>query len=294
VRLVVAREHAGLRLDRWLAAVSELSRRRARALVAAGRVAVGGRPVRVQSRRLGTGDVVEVALPAAELGVAGMAAPSPLEILYRDPSLIVVAKPAGVLSQPAARRRSGELALDERLRDQLARDEGRRPELYLIHRLDRGASGVVVFARTRKAAAALSEAFRDGRAERRYRAVVEGRPGFDRRTVEAPIARDASGGWRFEVAPEGRPAATEVEVERQGESWAVVRCRLLTGRTHQVRVHLAWLGHPVVGDRLYGSALPASRLLLHAEALTLPHPVTGEELRLTAALPEAFRRLIEV
>lgn len=293
-RLLVFPVDAGRRLDQFLAAATALSRRRARTLIAEGRVAVDGRPVKVQSRPVETAAVVDVVLPAAGLGVPERPQPPAVEIRYRDRHLVVAVKPAGVLSQPSEHQRQGELALDQRLALWLALEEGRRPELHLIHRLDRDAGGLLLFARTKAAAASLSRALREGGIERRYRAVVEGRPVFERCTADGPIARVASGAWRFEVAEGGRPARTEVEVERLGDGWAVVRCRLVTGRTHQVRVHLAHLGHPVVGDRLYGSRpAGAPRLLLHAEELAFRRPGDGRPVTVTAALPEELGRYLD-
>lgn len=287
-RLLVFPELAGERLDRFLAAATALSRRRARVLVEAGEVWLNGRPVRQQSRTLELADVVDVRQPASDLGVPARPAPPAVEILYRDPFLLFAAKPAGVLSQPAEYRREGELAFDEQVALRLALEEGKPPFLRLVHRIDRGTSGVLLFATDRRALAPLSRAWREGRAERRYLAVVEGRLA-GARTIEAPIARSPEAGWRFEVAAGGKPARTDLEPLSAGEGWTLVACRLGSGRTHQVRVHLAHLGHPVLGDRLYGGR-EAPRLMLHAQRLTLPHPRSGEMLSVEAPLPAELGR----
>ena len=312
MRLVVEPQHAGLRLDQLLAAAGGLSRRRARALIAAGAVRRNGEPVRVQKRAVAAWDVVEVdvdagAEPAGEVAPAAppegaataradadgasreMASPGaeplPLPVLFHDRWLLALDKPPGVLSQPAERRAAGELAMDELAARRLAWEEGRPAFLRLVHRLDRGTSGVLLFARSAEALPRLAAAWASGAAERRYLAVVAGEPMPARQRVTAPIARAPGGGWRFAVAPHGRPAETEVEVVRAGGGRALVSCRLATGRTHQVRVHLAHLGHPVVGDRIYGSLEEAPRPLLHAAALRLPHPADGRELVIEAPLP---------
>ena len=299
-RLLVFPEHSRLRLDRFLAAATGRSRRRARRWIEAGRVRMDGATVRRLSRQVRTAQVVEVEAPAEELeGIEGPQ-PPPVEVVHEDPALLVVNKPSGVLSQPAERPRPGDLAMDQRVRLHLAAREGRRPPyLALIHRLDRVSSGLLVFARTREAAGSLSEAFRRGRVERGYLAVVEGEPSFSHLTVDRPIARARGFDWKFETTipkdPDGKPARTEVTVERVGEGWARVRCRLLTGRTHQVRVHLAELGHSVSGDRLYGSTAGSARVLLHAARLTLPHPggQGPSRLELEAPLPADFEPYLE-
>lgn len=287
-RLLVFPEHSRLRLDQFLAAATGQSRRQARRWIGAGRVRVDGVTVRALSRQVRTAQVVEVEAEALE-GFEG-SPPPPVEVVHEDPDLLVVDKPSGVLSQPAERPRSGDLAMDQLVRLHLAARQGRRPQyLALIHRLDRVASGLLVFARTKEAAGFLSEAFRRGRAERRYLAVVEDEPSFSRVTVDRPIARARGFGWKFETTipkdPDGKRAVTEVTVDVVGEGWARVRCRLRTGRTHQVRVHLADLGHPVLGDRLYGSTVEAPRPLLHAWRLTLPRPGRESPSRLELEAP---------
>lgn len=291
-RLLVGPEQSRLRLDQFLAQATALSRRRLRQEIGEGRVRLDGRTIRVLSRQVRTAQVVDVALPADVLGVPARPEPPAVSVVYGDDDVLVVDKPSGVLSQPAETRRPGELAMNERVRLDLALRQGRRPYLALIHRLDRVASGLLVLALRQEAAGPLATAFRKGRAERWYLAVVDGEPAFDHRTVSRPIARARGFPWKFETTidkdPDGRPAHTEIEVERVGEGWARLRCRLGTGRTHQVRVHLAALGHPVRGDRLYGSTADAPRPLLHAVDLTLPHPRTGEELKLHAPPPADF------
>lgn len=303
LRLVVRPEQAGTRLDQLLAASTPLSRRRARQLVASGAVRRNGETLRVQGRQLLAGDVLDLDADAGA-GLAGFPVwqPPPVSVLLDDGWLLAVDKPAGVLSQPAESRprRAGaeeklegvgaarELAMDELVLLRLAFEQGKPPFLRLVHRLDRNTSGVLLFARRPAATAPLARAWREGRVERGYLAVVEGEPEWRSREVEAPIARTSGGAWRFEVSARGERASTLVRLRAAAEGVALVECHLLTGRTHQARVHLAHLGHPVLGDRLYGARRSAARPLLHAAWLALPHPEDSRPVRIEAPLPEDF------
>jgi len=250
-----------------------------------------GEVLRVLSRTLQTGDVIDVAQPCEELGCPP--AP-PLEtpiLLYRDDYLVAGAKPAGTLSQPAEQD-PHEMSFDRQVLLYLALEDGRKPFLRMVHRLDRLTSGAVLFARRPEVLAILSRSWKEGRVERLYVAIVEGRPPFDATRIDAPIARDRAHSWRFQVAEDGRPARTEVTtLVPTDDGQCAVLCRLVTGRTHQVRVHLAHIGHPIVGDQLYGSARGehAQRPLLHAVSLVLPHPATGELLSINCPPPEDIR-----
>lgn len=289
-RLVVDGALGGERLDRAVAALTGLSRRRARGLIDAGHVRRNGEVVRVQSRMVDVTDVLELELPGAE------AAPSPPEVVpfplvvYEDAWLVVASKPAGELSQ-SANHAPGERAFDRRLAMAMAQRDGRPPFLRLVHRLDRATSGLLVFAARPEALAPVTAAWRQDRVDRRYLAVVEGSPPWSSRTLDGPVARDPDHRWRFQVADHGRPARTQVEVVAVDRERGItaVSCRLSTGRTHQVRVHLAAAGLPVVGDRLYGSTRSeADRLMLHAAQLRLPHPEHGQTLDLQDSLPAAM------
>lgn len=296
IRLVVPPVHAGERLDRFLAAATGLPRRSARSLIASGAVLRNGRPVRVQSRTLDLGDVVDLPSPPPATDASALPPTPDPAILFEDRWLLVADKPAGVLSQPAEESRGRELAIDEQLLLALAAREGRRPFLRLVHRLDRLTSGAVLLARSPAALAPLAEAWRTGRVDRRYLAVVAGNPSFEATEVDQPIGRDPDHRWRFRADPSGRPAQTSVRMlERFPAGAALVECRLRTGRTHQVRVHLAELGHPVVGDRLYGApdTPAAARPLLHASLLELPHPRTGAGLTVESPLPTDIRAALE-
>jgi 23S rRNA pseudouridine1911/1915/1917 synthase len=286
--LVVPRFH-GARLDQFVAGATTLSRRAARRLMSDGLVWRNGGAVRVQSRTVEAGDVVDILRPPHELGVEREPTVVRPTFLHHDPWLLIAAKPAGVLAAPAERMAPDELAFDQQVLLALALESGRRPYLRMVHRLDRTTSGAVLFARRREALRPLTRAWNEGSVERTYLAVVEGHPELDRSVIELSITRDRSHAWRFMIDPGGQPARTRYRlVERLEDDLTLLECRLDTGRTHQVRVHLAAIGHPVLGDRLYGSrrADETGRALLHAWSLSLPHPETGDRLKILCPPPD--------
>ena len=278
----------GERLDICLAGATSLSRRAARRLIGDGDVWRNGEPVRIQSRIVDEGDVLEILRPADELGVPARPEAPPITVLYRDRWLLVADKPAGVLTQPDESSEPAAQAFDRQVLASVALQDGRRPFLRLIHRLDRMTSGAVLFACNPSILPVLSRSWAEGAVDRHYLAVVEGDPQFEQRRIDRPIARDRNHRWRFLCDDGGKSARTEVSVmARPSPGVALVRCRLVTGRTHQVRVHLADSGHPVLGDRLYGSqrAAEVERPLLHAYQLVLPHPQRGTMTTATSPVP---------
>jgi len=287
-RLLVMPEHDGLRLDQFLAAATTLSRRAARRLLADGAVARNGQPTKVLGRQVECADVVDILLPSSELGTPPQPELVELPILHHDLWIAAVDKPSGMLSQPDSKP-TAELTVDQLALFTLALEQGARPYLRMVHRLDRLTSGVALFACNPQAHAPLVDAWAKGAVERRYIAVVEGSPNDDEMLIDRPIARDPGHDWRFRVDGAGRQARTEVRViSRLDDGLTVIECRLLTGRTHQVRVHLADWGHPVLGDRLYGSrrADLAPRPLLHAASIALPHPKDGKPVTIAAPVPD--------
>jgi len=259
-------------------------RRRARALIDGGCVWLNGAAVRVQSRPLQLADVVD-AIPRGEPLAAPAAPPPPLPILHEDGWLVAIDKPAGVASQPRRAPRPDELSAIELLALQLAARDGVRPQVALFHRLDRITSGVMVFPRHHEASAALAASWRAGRVEKRYLAVVCGDPGARPVVVDRALGRDPLSPGRARADRRGDPATTRVARLACAGGLALVEARPLTGRMHQVRVHLAELGCPVAGDTLYGGGRAVPRPFLHAWRLALPGPRDGRRLDLAAPLP---------
>lgn len=256
------------RLDRAVAATAAVSRTAARALIAAGAVFLNGRRCKVASRPVHPGDRLRIGSTAANAA----AAPAPLAVLFDAHGVVAIDKPAGMPSAPTRQAATG-TALTALAAQREARGGGR---LWLVHRLDAAASGVLLFATTRAAAAALSAAFRDRRVRKSYLALVAGAPAAADGVIELPLAARAG---RARVDPRGRPARTHWRVvERRGAA-TLLAVEPETGRLHQIRAHLAALGHPIAGDRLYGGA-PAERLMLHA--LSIAVPLDGREIVVTA------------
>jgi len=323
----IADDEAGERLDRVLAAhVAELSRTRLKALIEAGSVTVDGLTIRDPAHRVNSGAGVSVAIPPPE---PAKPAPEPiaLAVVYEDADIIVIDKPKGLVVHPAAGHRTGTLvnALIAHCGDSLSGIGGeKRPGI--VHRLDKDTTGLMVVAKNDRAHQALAAQFaghgRGGEPfERGYLAFVWGAPNRPRGRIERPIARHPRARDRMAIREGGREAVTHWEVReryaaplRRGprnESVAsLLACRLETGRTHQIRVHLASIGHPLIGDDVYGPGLrtkagllaPAAqaaigalgRQALHAHILTISHPVTGKILSFRSELPADLLRLHNV
>ena len=259
------------------------SRAEAERLLAAGVVLVdGGR--HAKSRRLEGGEAIEIRLSGragSDLAPDERTFPIP----YEDEHLLVVDKSAGVVVHPSAGHEEGTLVQALLERGIAGGDDPTRPGV--VHRLDRDTSGLLVVARTNEAYTALQELIRRRLLERRYLALVRGLPRSRRGRIEAPIGRDRKDPTRQSLdthAP--RDAVTHFEVERLLPRHALLRVRLETGRTHQIRVHLAAIGLPIVGDPVYGSAEPdLRRQFLHAAELSFPHPVTGQQIETESPLP---------
>jgi 23S rRNA pseudouridine1911/1915/1917 synthase len=283
--LSVPLEAAGERLDRFLAGHVG-SRAAAERAVEAG-VLVDG-VARPKSYRLAGGERLELLEAPPAPPPAPVVAP---RIVWEDEHLAVVDKPAGLVVHPGAGRASGTLV--DALAGKVAGGEAGRPGI--VHRLDRGTSGLMVVAKSEEAHRRLSALVRRRGLERTYLALVRGRPASLSGRIEAPIGRDRDDPIRISLETDRpRDAVTHFEVERLFAAGALLRVRLETGRMHQIRVHLAAIGLPVVGDAVYGVPEPAlGRQFLHAAALAFPHPFTGERLELEAPLPEELRAYLE-
>jgi 23S rRNA pseudouridine1911/1915/1917 synthase len=293
---VVGEDDAGERLDRLLAELAGISRSQARRWIDEGRVRVGGQACRA-SQRLGAADCIE-ASPPGPLPSPLAPEPIPLSILHEDADLIVIDKPAGLVVHPGPGHAGGTLvnALLYHCGDLAGVGGVTRPGI--VHRLDRGTSGVMVVAKHDAAHQALALQFQDHSIEREYRALVRGLPGAEAGRIERPIGRHRRDRKRMSVRVEaGREAATAWRVlrrfARSERSWLAIRPE--TGRTHQIRVHLASAGLPIVGDPVYGRAREAelARPALHAALLGFRHPASGRWLRFEAPLPEDLARLLE-
>lgn len=283
----------GERLDRIVSLLTGVSRAEAAALVAGGEVLVDGVPVLAGSRRVRTGQ--RLTITGAPAPAAGLR-PDPdvvFTVVHADDDVIVVDKPAGLVVHPGAGHEHGTLVhgLLARFPEIATVGDPARPGI--VHRLDRGTSGLLVVARTPAAYDALVAQLAARAVERVYTALVWGIPDAPRGVIDAPIGRSARDPERMTVTTRGRPARTRYEVVRsfqQPAELALLRCRLETGRTHQIRVHLAAVGHPVVGDARYQGvrdplAQALDRPFLHATRLAFTHPRTGVELRLDSPLP---------
>jgi len=317
----VSADEAGERLDRFLTRVVvarglALSRTRLKALIEAGQVAIDGAEARDAAARVAEGEQIALAVPPAEeAAIAGE--DLPLTVVFEDEHLLIVDKPAGLVVHPAPGHAAGTLvnALIRHCGDSLSGVGGvKRPGI--VHRLDKDTSGLLVVAKNDAAHQGLAVLFADhgrsGSLRREYRALVWGAPERAAGTVAAAIGRHPSSREKMAVVADkrGRAAVTHWRVEERLGPASLVACRLETGRTHQIRVHLAHIGHPLLGDSIYGAGFKtkASRLsedaraaldalgrqALHAAILGFTHPITGEPLAFESPLPEDLDRLVNV
>lgn len=295
----------GERLDRFLARrLESVTRAYCKELIERGRVTVGGVP-RSADYRVRDGDFIRVEAAAEEWPALDLDD----WLIAEDPSFLAVRKPSGLLMHPLGetwlkRPEAAAVERDPNLAGLVFRTkpgivEAGTPRCGLVHRLDRATSGVLLIAKTPAAYEALTRAFAERRVEKTYRAIVLGEPEKPRLDIDAPVGR-VPGRRRMEVLPWGRPAQTEFRVLESSRGASLVEAEPRTGRTHQIRVHLAELGYPVIGDpewirsaeeaRLEASAIPEPpRMMLHAYRLRIGHPKTGKPLTLTAPLPKDFR-----
>ena len=293
--LTAATEHAGVRLDAFLSADGALTRSQAARLIAEGRVRVNGKPA-AKSARLSGGETVtvdvpqlrETALPPQDI---------PLDVVYEDDDVIVVNKPTGLVVHPAPGHPDGTLvnALLHHCGDSLSGIGGElRPGI--VHRIDRDTSGLIIAAKNDAAHLALSAQLKDHSLSRTYECLVTGNMKQDSGTVDAPIGRSSADRKKMAVVPTGRRAVTHWEVVARYPGVTHLRCRLETGRTHQIRVHMAYIGHPILGDTVYGAKKPVPGLTgqcLHATGLRFVHPRTGEPVELHCPLPPEFTAMLQ-
>ncbi|MCE2473261.1 MAG: RluA family pseudouridine synthase [Anaerolineae bacterium] len=299
--LTLCADEPGQRLDKFLLGrLPGYSRAQAQALIRSGCVLVDG-VARKTGYKFKGGEKVQVRIPARE---ERSVEPEdiPLDIVYEDAQLAVINKAAGMVAHPGPGNESGTLVnallarypeLADMIDDPQAQDR-----LGIVHRLDRGTSGLLVAARDKPSLLALMRQFQERSVDKIYLALLEQRPKSNTGLIDAPIARDPRQRKRMAVQRSGKPAQTEFEVlddDFQGDR-ALVRLKLLTGRTHQIRVHMAFIGCPLVGDTVYGRRKQRVRLkrqFLHAHELAFEHPTTGERLAFVSELPVGLRSVME-
>ena len=296
IRLRASEESKNQRLDAFLASsLDGLTRSQATRLIESGEVAVNERAVS-KSYKLAGGEDIAVTLPEPEL-VEAVPQDIPLDVVYEDADVIVVNKPSGMVVHPAPGHPDGTLvnALLYHCAGTLSGIGGAlRPGI--VHRIDRDTSGLIIAAKNDAAHQYLSAQLADHTLARTYECIVVGKQREDRGTVDAPIARPPTDRKRMAVVAGGREAVTHWEVIARYPGYTHVRCRLETGRTHQIRVHMAYIGHPILGDTVYGAKKEVPGLTgqcLHAVGLRFLHPRTHEVVELSCPLPEEFTRMLQ-
>lgn len=296
IELTVEQADDGMRIDAYLRAHTELSRSRVSALMLEEAVSVDGEVQVKTSFKVAVGQCIALTVPQAR-PVDIIPQNIPLDILYQDADVVIVNKPCGMVVHPAAGNEDRTLvnALLYHVRDLSGIGGEMRPGI--VHRLDKDTSGLILIAKNDKAHAALSEQFKERSMEKHYRAVAFGHFPDDSGLIDAPIARHPVDRKKMAVVPDGKPSRTEWKALEQLKSATYLDVHLLTGRTHQIRVHMHSIGHPLLGDGIYAPNLKTSvhipRLMLHAYSLAFTHPTTGERMTLCAPLPEKFELTLE-
>jgi 23S rRNA pseudouridine1911/1915/1917 synthase len=290
----------GARLDRYVAeALDDLSRTTVQRLIEEGNITVNGNRVS-PSHRLRAGDGIAVHIPPPE-PVQLQPEAIPLDVLYEDADLLVINKPAGLVVHPGAGHRSGTLVNAVLAHAPDLTGVGGEVRPGIVHRLDKDTSGVLVMAKHDRALQELQRQFKRRSVEKRYHALVLGDLSQDEGLIEAPIARDRRRRQQMAVQTGGKEARTRWHVlgrfrDATGQRYTLLDVELLTGRTHQIRVHLAWMGYPLAGDRVYApahAAHTAPRQFLHARELFLDHPTTAERLHFVAPLPPELQQVLD-
>lgn len=286
-------ETGGVRLDKALADLTELSRSLANEQIKAGEVLVNGQAKKAKYI-VQAGDVVTYQVPEPEV-VEYVAEDLPLEIVYQDADVAVVNKPQGMVVHPSAGYTSGTLvnALMYHIKDLSGINGVLRPGI--VHRIDKDTSGLLMIAKNDDAHVALAQELKDKKSLRKYWAIVHGNLPNDRGVIEAPIGRSDKDRKKQAVTAKGKPAVTRFQILERFGDYTLVELQLETGRTHQIRVHMAYIGHPVAGDEVYGprKTIKGHGQFLHAQTLGFTHPKTGETLEFTAEVPAIFQETLE-
>ncbi|EPA2134196.1 TPA: RluA family pseudouridine synthase [Streptococcus pyogenes] len=285
---------SGQRLDKALADLSPLSRGQANDQIKKGLVLVNGQQKKAKYT-VQAGDVICFELPKEEV-LEYQAQNIPLDIIYEDDALAIINKPQGMVVHPSAGHPSGTMvnALMYHIKDLSSINGVVRPGI--VHRIDKDTSGLLMVAKTDAAHQALAEELKAKKSLRKYLAIVHGNLPNDRGMIEAPIGRSEKDRKKQAVTAKGKEAVTRFTVLERFGDYSLVELQLETGRTHQIRVHMAYIGHPVAGDPLYGprKTLSGHGQFLHAKTLGLTHPMTGKEMIFTVEAPEIFQKVLKL
>jgi 23S rRNA pseudouridine1911/1915/1917 synthase len=291
IELRVTTREAGKRIDVALMefAPSHTSRTVIQNLIKMGKITVNSYPTK-PSYKLKDGDFVEAVFPPPELPFIP-AEDIPLNVIYEDEHMIVINKQAGLVTHPTVKKTSGTL-----VNALLWRFKG-ETQPFIVHRLDKDTSGVILVAKDPETQRLLSAQFKARKTKKMYLTLVEGIPSEKSGEIDAPIARNPQVRTRMDVLSWGRNALSKYETLKTFKSWSLLKVRIMTGRTHQIRVHMKHIGHPVVGDQIYGMrpSYPldwVKRQLLHATILEVYHPFTNEPMKFTAPLADDFKRAL--
>ncbi|WP_019791232.1 RluA family pseudouridine synthase [Streptococcus sobrinus] len=284
---------AGLRLDKALADLTNLSRSQANLAIKEGTVLVNGRTQKAKYN-VKTGDIISYEEPKEEV-LDYLAEDIPLDIIYEDQDVAVINKPQGMVVHPSAGHSSGTLvnALLYHIKDLSTINGIVRPGI--VHRIDMNTSGLLMIAKNDQAHQALASELKDKKSLRKYLAIVHGNLPNDRGVIEAPIGRSEKDRKKQAVTAKGKPAVTHFKVLERFGSYTLVELRLETGRTHQIRVHMAYIGHPLAGDPLYGprKTLKGRGQFLHAQTLGFTHPRTGKLVEFSVQPPAIFQETLD-
>ncbi len=296
--ITVEKEDAGTRMDAYLSSVTDntLSRSFIQKLVAAGKVRVNGEVKEEKKYKVKAGDLLEMQIPEPVQTENALPEDIPLDIVYEDEDVAVINKPRGMVVHPAPGNETGTMvnALLYHFKDLSSVGGVVRPGI--VHRIDKDTSGLIMVAKNDKAHLSLSEQLKVHSITRVYQAVVWNNFKEEEGTVDAPIARDPKNRFRMAVTEGGRRAVTHYRVLERFGAFTLIECRLETGRTHQIRVHMAYRKHPLLGDALYGpdkNPYGAQGQMLHARVLGFDHPSTGERLVFECEPPAEFSRVLE-
>ncbi|MGT2865707.1 RluA family pseudouridine synthase [Streptococcus fryi] len=284
---------SGTRLDKALADLTELSRSQANEEIKKGTVLVNGKPAKAKYA-VKAGDVITYEVPE-EIVLDYIAEDIPLDIVYEDSDVAVINKPQGMVVHPSAGHASGTLvnAVMYHMSDLSSINGVVRPGI--VHRIDKDTSGLLMIAKNDEAHQALAQELKDKKSLRQYIAIVHGNLPNDRGVIEAPIGRSEKDRKKQAVTAKGKPALTRFQVLERFGDFTLVELTLETGRTHQIRVHMAYIGHPLAGDPAYGprKTLAGQGQFLHAKTLGFTHPRTGETLQFSVEAPEIFQKTLD-